>query len=123
MPIFKNRCAPAQATWCGWAASTGIKEIDYIIGDKYATPLSDQEKFTEKIYQLKKIWQCSSISNLHSKNPGIKKSEEKFVTFGSFVNILKVDETVINVWSKILLNVRSTNEDLLLLPIISFSWP
>ena len=55
LTIFKNRCAPVQAAWCGWLASTGVKEIDYIIGDKYATPLSDQIKFTEKIYQLKKI--------------------------------------------------------------------
>ena len=54
LTVFKNRCAPVQATWCGWLASTGVKEIDYIIGDKYATPLLDQGKFTEKIYQLKK---------------------------------------------------------------------
>ena len=27
------------------------KEIDYIIGDKYATPLTDQSKFIENIYQ------------------------------------------------------------------------
>ena len=102
LTVFKNRCAPVQATWCGWAASTGIKEIDYIVGDKYATPLSDQIKFTEKIYQLKKIWQCSSISNLDFKVPFIKKNNEKYVIFGSFVNTIKINETVVNVWSKIL---------------------
>ena len=102
LAVFKNRCAPVQAAWCGWLASTGVKEIDYIIGDKYATPLLDQGKFTEKIYQLKKIWQCSSIPNLDLKLPIIKKNNEKYVTFGSFVNIIKVNETVINIWSKIL---------------------
>ena len=102
LAVFKNRCAPVQAAWCGWLASTGVKEIDYIIGDKYATPLSDQCKFTEKIYQLKKIWQCSSIPSLDLKLPIIKKNNEKYVTFGSFVNIIKVNETVINIWSKIL---------------------
>ena len=102
LTVFKNRCAPVQATWCGWLASTGVKEIDYIIGDKYATPLLDQGKFTEKIYQLKKIWQCSSIPNLDLKLPIIKKNNEKYITFGSFVNIIKVNETVINIWSKIL---------------------
>ena len=102
LAVFKNRCAPVQAAWCGWLASTGVKEIDYIIGDKYATPLLDQSKFTEKIYQLKKIWQCSSIPSLDLKLPIIKKNNEKYVTFGSFVNIIKVNETVINIWSKIL---------------------
>ena len=56
----------------------------------------------KKNYELKKIWQCSSIPNLDLKLPIIKKSNEKYVTFGSFVNIIKVNETVINIWSKIL---------------------
>ena len=97
-----------QATWCGWAASTGIKEIDYIIGDKYATPLLDQKKFTEKIYQLNKIWQCLSISEMVSKNLTVKKSKDQFVTFGSFVNIMKVDDNLIKIWSKILKNTSNT---------------
>ena len=102
LTIFKSRCAPVQATWCGWLASTGIEEIDYIIGDKHATPLLDQKRFTEKIYQLKKIWECSSISNIDFKVPFIKNNNEKHVIFGSFVNTMKVNESVINVWSKIL---------------------
>ena len=102
LAVFKNRCAPVQATWCGWLASTGVKEIDYIIGDKYATPLSDRNKFTEKIYQLKRIWECLSISDLDFKDLVIKKNNEKYVIFGSLVNPAKINETVINVWSKIL---------------------
>ena len=102
LAVFKNRCAPVQATWCGWLASTGVKEIDYIVGDKYATPLSDQSRFTEKIYQLKRIWECLSISDLDFKDLVIKKNNEKHVIFGSLVNSAKINKTVINVWSKIL---------------------
>ena len=118
LPIFKNRCAPVQATWCGWLASTGIKEIDYIIGDMHSTPLSDQWKFFEKIYQLKKIWQCLSISNLESKISSTKKNNEKFVTFGSFHNTLKINESVITTWSKILNQVPNSK---LLLKFSSFN--
>ena len=100
--IFKSRCAPVQATWCGWLASTGIKEIDYIIGDKYATPLSDQHRFTEKIYQLKSIWECLSIPNLNFKTPSVKTNDEKHIIFGYMGNITRINENVINVWSKIL---------------------
>ena len=102
LAIFKSRCAPVQATWCGWLASTGIEEIDYIIGDKYATPLLDQKRFTEKIYQLKKVWECSSISNIDYKVPFIKNNDKENVIFGSLVNTMKINESVINVWSKIL---------------------
>ena len=112
LAVFKNRCAPVQATWCGWLASTGVKEIDYIIGDKYATPLSDQNKFTEKIYQLKRIWECLSISDLDFKDQIIKKNNEKNVIFGSLVNPAKINETVINAWSKIL--NQTTNAKLFL---------
>tara|TARA_B100001123_G_C15314150_1_gene1025501 strand:- start:566 stop:2530 length:1965 start_codon:yes stop_codon:yes gene_type:complete len=102
LAIFKNRCAPVQAAWCGWLASTGVKEIDYIVGDKHATPLSDQIKFIEKIYQLKRIWECLSISDLNFKDLVIRKNNEKNVIFGCLVNPAKVNEAVINVWSKIL---------------------
>tara|TARA_Y100000590_G_C15697283_1_gene1005574 strand:- start:131 stop:2098 length:1968 start_codon:yes stop_codon:yes gene_type:complete len=108
LAIFKNRCAPVQATWCGWLASTGIKEIDYIIGDKHVTPISDQAKFTEKIYQLKKIWECLSISDLNFKDQNIRKNDEKYVTFGSLVNPAKLNEKVINVWSSILNQTNNT---------------
>jgi protein O-GlcNAc transferase len=102
LAIFKNRCAPIQVTWCGWLASTGIKEIDYILGDEYATPLIDQIKFTEKIYQLKKIWQSLSISNFKINSIELQKSIEKNIIFGSFVKNLKINEEVINTWSQIL---------------------
>ena len=100
--IFKNRCAPIQVTWCGWLASTGIKEIDYIVGDKYVTPLTNQNKFTEKIYQLKEIWQCFSISNPNFTSIPIKKNSEKSIIFGSLVNHIKINENVVETWSKIL---------------------
>jgi len=102
LTIFKNKCAPVQVTWCGWLASTGIKEIDYILGDQHATPLVDQSKFTEKIYQLKKIWQCLSISSFKTNSIGLEKNSEKNITFGSFVKNLKINEEVINTWSQIL---------------------
>ncbi len=102
LPIFRNRCAEVQVTWSGWLASTGVKEIDYIIGDVNSTPLSDQWKFTEKIYQLNKIWQCLSTSNLNSEIFSVKKNNKKFITFGSFSNTLKMNENVLTTWSKIL---------------------
>ena len=108
LAVFKNRCAPVQASWCGWLASTGIKEMDYIIGDKYATPLSDQNRFTEKIYQLKRIWECLSISDLDFKDQIIKKNNEKSVIFGSLVNPTKINKNVIDVWSKILNQTTNT---------------
>ena len=50
LSIFVNKAAPIQVTWCGYNASTGLKEIDYIIVDPYVVPLSDQKYFLRKFF-------------------------------------------------------------------------
>ena len=100
--LFKNRCAPIQATWSGWLASTGIKEMDYIIADPYVISKENESNFSEKIYRLKKIWQCMSVSDL---NPNIfsnKVNENDSLIFGSFNNPIKIGKNLIKTWSKIL---------------------
>ena len=108
LAIFKNRCAPVQATWSGWLASTGIKEIDYIIGDPNVTPHSDQPKFVEKIYQLKKIWQSLSTSIFDPEISYNNKTDEKLIIFGSFNNTIKLNNKVIKIWCKILDKVQNS---------------
>ena len=48
LPIFINKPAPIQATWAGYAGSTGIPEIDYIVGDSFVTPIKEKGPFVEK---------------------------------------------------------------------------
>ena len=100
--IFKNRCAQVQVSWCGWLASTGVKEIDYIIGDIYATPLSDQNKFSEKIYQLKNIWQSLSISNSDFNVPFVKNNSKENIVLGSLASCMRLNDSLIKIWSSIL---------------------
>ena len=107
LPIFKNKCAPIQLNWIGCASSTGIKEIDYIIGDPYASPIEDQHKFTEKIYNLNNIWSCFSTSNLYL-DTKISKNKNNYITYGCFNNIVKLNDNVISVWSKILNKVKNS---------------
>lgn len=107
LTVFKNRCAPVQATWCGWLASTGIIEMDYIIGDPYTTPLKDKNKYTEKICQTNKILYCLSKSDLNL-NFKIKKNNTKNITFGCFNKINKINNNVIMTWSKILQQVENS---------------
>jgi len=107
LPIFKEKCAPIQVNWIGCASSTGIKEIDYIIGDPYASPIEDQHKFTEKIYNLNNIWSCFSTSNLYL-DTKISKNKNNYITYGCFNNIVKLNDNVISVWSKILNKVKNS---------------
>lgn len=108
--VFALRAAPIQINWAAYLASIGIKEIDYILGDTVATPLSHQHKYSENILQLKKIWSCLSVSDLKNlkvvnKTPAIN---NKYITFGSFSNANKINKKVLNAWLKILNNVPNS---------------
>ena len=107
LSIFVNKPAPVQVTWCGYNASTGLKEIDYIIGDPYVVPLSDQKYFTEKIFQLPNTFQCISIND-DIKIDRSSYQDKKNVTFGSFNNLSKISDNVIDVWSEILRRVENS---------------
>ena len=109
LPIFINKPAPIQVTWIGYNASTGLKEIDYIIGDQYVTPLENKNQFTENILQLPNIWSCFSkpVFKVKKENssPALKNG---FITFGSFNNLSKINDNVIGIWSEILKRIENS---------------
>lgn len=109
LEIFANRAAPIQLSWASFLATTGIKEIDYIIGDPHVTPKNTKEYFSEKIINLSNIWCHLSTSNIPHidavESPVIKNG---FITFGSFNNLNKINNEVIKVWSDILNGVEGS---------------
>ena len=58
LPIFAWKPAPVQISWLGYFASTGVAEIDYILGDPYVTPTEEASHFSEKIWQLPESYIC-----------------------------------------------------------------
>lgn len=109
LQIFAQRISPIQITWAGWLASTGIKEMDYIIGDPWTTPEEYKNFYVEKILQLPKIWchlSTSDIKNLTTADtPALKNN---YITFGSFNHLHKINSDVIKVWAKILLSIPNS---------------
>ena len=105
LPIFINKPAQIQVSWASYAASTGIPEIDYMIGDRFVTPKNESGHFTEKIFRLPNMWVCFSVPDFDvqiSDPPVIKNG---YVTFGSFNNLSKINDKVISLWSKILIAI------------------
>jgi len=109
LEVFANRAAPIQISWAAYLASTGLMEIDYIIGDTHVTPLNTKEYFVEKFVNLPEIWCHLSTSNIPNiqtvDTPAIK---NRFITFGSFNNLNKITPAVIDSWSIILNNVKDS---------------
>jgi len=102
LTIFMNKPAPIQISWAGYPGFLGIPEIDYIIGDRYVTPKKENKFFTEKVYILPNIWMCFTPPKYEIKIKELPAIKNKFITFGSFNNLSKINEDVIFLWSKIL---------------------
>ena len=101
LEIFKNRAANKQATWCGYLASTGVKEIDFIFGDPHATPLKDQNKFIEKIINFNDVWNCMSDTNFKKIDKKLN-LDSSIIKFACFQNPMKFSDQLLTIWSRIL---------------------
>jgi len=104
LQIFTNKPAPVQVSWAAYLASSGVSEIDYIIGDPVVTPRNNQNIYAEKIYQLPNIWCPLSVSDINQVYLKQKTTGHNIV-FGCFNNVKKINNNVVSVWSKILLNL------------------
>ena len=108
LPIFALKPSPVQLTWLGYWASTGLKEIDYILGDPYVTPKKEEKNYSENIWQLPEIFACFSEPKFSidiGKSPVISNG---YITFGCFNNLAKMTNDVVNVRSEILRKIPNS---------------
>jgi len=100
--VFSYKPTPVQVSWLGYFATTGLPEMDYFLGDPQMSPASEANHFTENIWNLSETWLClkppvhtSSVSTSPALN-------NYFVTFGSFGNLSKMNDKVVETWSSLL---------------------
>jgi protein O-GlcNAc transferase len=101
--IFAHRPAPVQATWLGYAGTTGADFIDYMIADAVVAPFSHQPFFSEQLVHLP-----DTFFPAERPAPGIAPSraeaglpDDGFV-FCSFNNVWKITRPVFQVWMRLL---------------------
>lgn len=93
--------APIIISYLGYLNTMGIKEIDYILTDRFTIPEDNAYLYTEKPLYLDKGYQIFTNNNI----PDIKENPFKtnnYITFGSFNCSSKFNDTTIYLWSKIL---------------------
>ncbi len=102
LSIFLYNPAPIQISWLGYLPTTGIKEIKYKIGDPYIYPEESEKNYSEKILRLPNIWSDFTIPiDVEKKHPSLSKINDPII-FGCFVTLRKINDKVINLWSKVL---------------------
>ena len=109
LSLFKQKIAPLQISWAGWLETTGLKEIDYIVGDSIVTPEDHKDFYVEKILQLPNIWCHLSTSDIQQINTSHTPALiNNFITFGCFNSMHKINNKVIETWSEILSSVLNS---------------
>ena len=102
LPVFAWKPAPVQVTWLGYCASTGLEEIDFVLGDAVVTPYADQGAFVEKIWQLPDSYFCFSPPATDHPVAPLPAQANGHVTFGCFNKLSKMSDAVVSVWARIL---------------------
>ncbi len=108
LPVFAYKPAPVQVAWLGYFSTTGVPEIDYLLGDPYVTPEEEQHHFSERIWRLPETYLCFTPPNLDLEVGDLPALSNGYVTFGCFNNLSKMNDAVVASWSKILDSVKGS---------------
>ena len=102
LPILAYRPAPVQISGIGYFASTGLRTVDYFLGDIYLDDDAAQGAFTEALLVLPRTHFCYTPQGTVPSPAALSCMKKGFVTFGSFNNFSKVNDEVLRVWKRIL---------------------
>ena len=108
LPVFAFKPAPVQASWLGYFATTGVREMDYFIGDPYVTPPHEEHHFSERIRRLPETYLCFTPPSTQIEVGALPALVNGYVTFGSFNNFSKINAAVITLWAEVLHVVKDS---------------
>ncbi|HSU66022.1 MAG TPA: tetratricopeptide repeat protein, partial [Tepidisphaeraceae bacterium] len=105
LPVFARKPAPIQVTWLGYPGSTGIPSIDYRITDPYLDPAeSDDGEYVERSVRLSTFW-CYGPDGTEPPVGPLPASINGHITFGCLNNFCKINEGVLDLWSRVVSSV------------------
>lgn len=100
--VFACKPAPVQASWLGYFATTGVREMDYLIADPWTLPVTEEPYFTEKIWRLPETRLCFTPPDTLVETSPLPAIANGYITFGCFNNLAKLNDGVIKTWAEIL---------------------
>jgi len=108
LKVFSYKPAPVQVSWLGYFATTGLPEMDFILGDPHMSPQSEQHHFTEKVWSLAETWFCLTPPSQSVQISTLPALTNDYVTFGCFGNLAKMNDQVVKTWSDVLQRVPNS---------------
>ncbi|HFD80767.1 MAG TPA: tetratricopeptide repeat protein [Gammaproteobacteria bacterium] len=124
LEVLLQKPAPVQVEYEAYPNTTGLSTIDYKLTDRYLDTEEDQAFHTERLHS---IGDCFICYQPHEDAPSPTEppcTGTDTVTFGSFCNLYKINDRVIDLWSRLLDRVPDSRLMLFRLSIneLSKSW-
>ena len=88
-----------QVTWLGYPSSTGVPNMDWLIGDPVVTPFEADGLCSEKVMRLPDTVFCFAPEADHPLPDFTAAARGRPFTFGSFNNIPKLTPRTVALWS------------------------
>ena len=104
LPVFAWKPAPIQVTWLGFWATTGVREIDYILVDETGVPPGQASTFTERPWYLPHTRLCFTPPDGAPQTATLPALEapEREVTLGCFQTLPKINDRTLSLWGRVL---------------------
>jgi protein O-GlcNAc transferase len=102
LTLFARKPAPLQASWIGYAGTTGLQAMDYYLSDQFHLPEGRyDDQFTEQIVRLPLGAPFAPDSQSPPVTP-LPALSNGYLTFGSFHRANKLSRNVIALWAQLL---------------------
>jgi protein O-GlcNAc transferase len=109
LQVFANKPAPVQVTYLGYPNTTGLPTMDYRLTDAQADPLGATDRFcSERLVRLPHGFLCYKPEEDAPQVAALPALSNGYITFGSFNNIVKVNEHVIALWASVLSRISGS---------------
>lgn len=102
MGLFASRAAPVQISYLGYPGSTGVPNIDGLIGDEVVTPPEDDALCSERVARLPGTVFCYAPEEDYPLPPFDAAMAKRPLTFGSFNNAPKLTPRTLALWARVL---------------------
>ena len=101
--MFGLRPAPVQVEWVGGLFDTsGLEDMDWIIGDPVEIPEGDEKWYTEQVYRMPDDYVCYDPPDYLPDVGPLPARENGYITFANFNNGPKTNSKSIKLWADVL---------------------
>jgi len=109
--IFASRPAPVQVSYLGYAATTGVNYIDYILADRCVIPKDEHRFYSEKPVYLPDTFMAADSKREISKDSSTRAEQglpEAGFVFCAFGQHHKITPEVFSIWMRLLKGVEGS---------------